>query len=182
VDTPQRLYEAPANLFVAAFIGTPPMNLLAARTAGSDGQLSLTVGDQQLPLTEATFRRYPGARNLRDRDVVLGIRADDLHYAPTRPELPTITARLELLEALGSQTIAYFRTEMDAVRPAVDLAEPEPEEIEESAEGVTAARPNLVAALPAADALELKIEDQIRVAVDVGKVHLFDAESGEPLR
>ena len=63
VDTPQRLYDAPANLFVAGFIGTPPMNLLAGdassrRTAPS----TLTLGGQQLPLSDEALRRYPGVR------------------------------------------------------------------------------------------------------------------------
>jgi multiple sugar transport system ATP-binding protein len=180
VDTPQRLYEAPANLFVAAFIGTPPMNLLAARILSTNGEVVLGVGEQQLSLVEATLRRYPGVRRHSGRDIVLGIRADDLHYAPGHPELPTITARLELLEALGSQTIAYFRTEVESLRASIDVEHEEEEETE--GEGVTAARPNLVAALPASDAFALKIEDEIPVAVDVAKVHLFDAESGEPLR
>jgi multiple sugar transport system ATP-binding protein len=180
VDTPQRLYETPANLFVAAFIGTPPMNLLAARILSTNGSVVLGVGEQQLTLTDATLRRYPEARRRSGRDIVLGIRADDLHYAPSHPELPTITARLELLEALGSQTIAYFRTEVESLRASIDVEEEDVEEAE--GEGVTAARPNLVAALPASDAYALKIEDDIPVAVDVGKVHLFDSESGEPLR
>jgi multiple sugar transport system ATP-binding protein len=181
VDTPGRLYAEPANLFVAAFIGTPPMNLLEGQLVSSNGDVSVTVGSHRLPVSDATLRRYPGARVVSGRKVVAGLRADDLHVPTTRPDLPTIVANLELMEALGSQTIAYFRVDAERVR-AGDAAIEEDEEDAESAEGVTATRPNLVASLPARDALDLKIDQTIPMAVDVGQMHLFDAETGAPLR
>ena len=66
------------------------------------------------------------------------------------------------------------------MRPdAVDVDE----ELEEpDAEGVTAARPNLVATFAARDALGLRVADEMPVGVDVANVHVFDAESGAPLR
>src|SRR5688572_9232358 len=78
VDTPQRLYDQPANLFVAAFIGTPPMNLIQAGVTTSNGTVTLTVGEQTLPLPDAALSRYPAVRGYAGRPIVLGIRADDL--------------------------------------------------------------------------------------------------------
>jgi multiple sugar transport system ATP-binding protein len=182
VDTPQRLYDQPANLFVAAFIGTPPMNLLAATVTAQNGTVALSVGEQQLTLADATLSRYPGVRRYDGRPVVLGIRADDLHAPGTRPDLPTMTGRLELLEALGSTSIAYFRVEADSVRTGAEEDEEEAEELDEGAEGVTAARPNVVAALPARDTFSLRLDDEIPMAVDVANAHLFDQETGAPLR
>jgi multiple sugar transport system ATP-binding protein len=181
VETPQRLYENPANLFVAGFIGTPPMNLLAAQSEQSNGAVTLTVGRQRLPLTDATLARYPGVRAQAGRDIVLGVRSDDIYLPSDRPNLPTLTASLQLVEALGSHSMAYFKIDALIVR-AGELADEAAEETEEDAEGVTASRPNLVATLPAAQAATLRLADDMPVAIDVGKVHLFDAVSGAPLR
>jgi multiple sugar transport system ATP-binding protein len=177
VDSPQRLYEQPTNLFVAGFIGTPPMNLLESHVHVENGSVALDVGRQRLALPEGTLSRYPGVRALDGRSVVLGVRSEDLHAARSRPELPTLTAKLELLEALGAQSVAHFRVDATALRPHVDEEDVEPE-----GQGVTATRPNLVASFPAREAAGLKIDDEIPVAVDVEHVHLFDSEGGAPLR
>jgi len=108
---------------------------------------------------------------------VLGIRADDLHPAANRPDLPSIDAGLELIEALGSTSIAYFRIEALVIGVDEDL-----EEAEAEGEGVTAKRPNLVASLSPEEALGLRAGEQMPVAVDTKHIHLFDAESGEPIR
>jgi multiple sugar transport system ATP-binding protein len=177
VDTPQRLYDHPANLFVAGFIGTPPMNLLEARVASHNGSLEVALGGQRIALSDDAIRRFPEVRGRDGRRVVLGVRADNLHRADRRPDLPAIDADLELVEALGSQSIAYFRVDALAIGVDEDLLQ----EAEEG-EGVTAARPNLVASLPAGDADDLKAGNRVPVAIDTKHIHLFDAESGAPLR
>ena len=177
VDTPQRLYDHPANLFVAGFIGTPPMNLLAASVVAQNGSLAVAVGGQQLPLTDEALRRFPAVRGAVGREVVLGVRADNLYRADRRPDLPTITAGLELVEALGAQSIAYFRVDAMVIGVDEDLLE----EQEVDGEGVTAARPNLVSAMAAEDAVGLRTGERMPVAVDTRHIHLFDAESGAPL-
>jgi len=178
VDTPQRLYDNPANLFVAGFIGTPPMNLLAATVASTDGTVNLKLGGQHVPLSDESMRRFPEVRGREGRSVVLGVRADDLHRADRRPELPAIKAGLELIEALGSQSIAYFRVDAMVIGVDDDLLE----EQEADGEGVTAARPNLVASMPAEEAIGLRAGEQVPLAIDTKHIHLFDAETGEPLR
>jgi hypothetical protein len=92
-------------------------------------------------------------------------------------------AELELVEVLGAQSIAYFRIDALAVRPGADEEEADVGEEDESAEGVTAARPNFVAAFTAAAAAELPLGRQLPVAVDVSRLHFFDgATTGAPLR
>jgi multiple sugar transport system ATP-binding protein len=182
VERPQRLYDEPANLFVAAFIGTPPMNLLAADVVSRNGTVEVTLGTQRLALSDATLTRYPRIEGYYGRSVVVGIRADDLHFARERTDLPSLDARLELVEALGSTSMAYFKVDAPTVRPGIDRADEELEADEESGQGVTAARPNLVASFTAAEALSLRLDEQIPVAVDVAKLHFFDEETGAPLR
>jgi multiple sugar transport system ATP-binding protein len=179
VDTPIRLYEQPANLFVAGFIGTPPMNLLSATVTGTNGSVEADVSGQRLPLSDAVLRRYPGARREPGKPIVLGVRADDLHASSSRPDLPQLQARVELVEALGATSMAYFRIEAHVIRAGEDGFE---SAVEEEGMGVTAARPNLVASFTARDALDLRLEEMVPVAVDTAQVHLFDAETGEPLR
>ena len=178
VDTPQRLYDQPANLFVAGFIGTPPMNLLEASVLSQNGAIAVSVGNQEIPLSDEAMRRFPGVRRADGQLVVLGVRADDLHRADLRPDLPTINADLELVEALGSQSIAYFRVDAMVIGVDEDLLE----EQEVEGEGVTAARPNLVSAMSAEHAAGLRTGDRMPVAVDTKHIHLFDAETGAPLR
>ena len=178
VDTPQRLYDNPANLFVAGFIGTPPMNLLAASVASQNGSVSVQVGEQAVPLSDEAMRRFPAVRGREGREVVLGVRADDLHRADRRPDLPAVNANLELIEALGSQSIAYFRIDAMVIGVDEDLID----EREADGEGVTAARPNLVSAMSAEDAVGLRTGERVPVAIDTKHIHLFDAETGAPLR
>ena len=178
VDTPQRLYDQPANLFVAGFIGTPPMNLLEAQVSSSNGALELSVGGQRLPLSDQAVQRFPQVRGSEGGPVVLGVRADDLHRADRRPDLPAINADLELVEALGSQSIAHFRVDAMVIGVDADLIE----EAQPDGEGVTAARPNLVAAMAAEEAVGLTTGERVPVAVDTRHIHLFDAETGAPLR
>ena len=68
VDVPQRLYDQPANLFVAGFIGTPPMNLIQAQVQSQNGSVVLTVGPQSLLLSDQTLSHYSGHPGRRRED------------------------------------------------------------------------------------------------------------------
>ena len=182
VERPQRLYDEPANLFVAAFIGTPPMNLLGGQVATQNGAVQVSVGGHELALSDQALKRYPGVRGYAGRSVVVGVRADDLHLQQTRGDLPALDVQVELIEALGSQSMAYFKVDAPTIRPGVHHADEELDADEETSEGVTAARPNLVASFSASEALSLRLDEQVPVAVDVGKLHFFDEETGAPLR
>jgi len=176
VGSPQELYDRPANQFVAGFIGTPPMNLLEA-TVSVNGGVSLGLGEASIAIPEAALAAYPKLRGYDGRKVVVGIRSQFLHPAADRPDLPTIEARVELIEALGAESMVYFHIDAFAIR------EGQHEEVEEapvSQEGIVASRPNLVAEFPAHTVLRLT--EQVPVAVDVAQVHFFDGETGEPLR
>jgi multiple sugar transport system ATP-binding protein len=182
VDTPQRLYDQPKNLFVAGFIGTPPMNLLEAHVAAENGEFNLSVGGQLVKLSDTTLARYPGVRHRVGKPIVLGIRSDDLLPAGGNGGLPTMTARIELIEALGSHSIVYLRVDARSLRDQIAGPEEELDQADASAEGVTATRPNLVASFPAREAIGLQLGEHIPIAVDVANAHLFDPETGEPLR
>jgi ABC-type sugar transport system ATPase subunit len=96
LDVPQNVYARPANLFVARFIGTPPMNTVDGRlsTVGSDVMFEAT--GIQLPLPPALAQ---AARAANLTDIVLGVRPEDLHLDPAGP----ISAKITLIEALGHE-------------------------------------------------------------------------------
>jgi multiple sugar transport system ATP-binding protein len=174
VADPQTLYDSPANLFVAGFIGTPPMNLLEA-TVSVDGGVSIALGGVALPVPDEALTAYPVLRGRNGAKVVAGVRSQFLHPASERPDLPTLDAQIELVEALGGESIVYFHIEATAVR------EGQHEDTEEvPGEGIGGSRPNLVAEFPAH--VQLRLTEHEPVAVDVAKMHFFDAETGEPLR
>jgi multiple sugar transport system ATP-binding protein len=178
VAEPQTLYDTPANLFVAGFIGTPPMNLLEA-TVSVNGGVSIALGGTTLPVPDEALASYPGLRGAAGRTVVAGVRSQYLHPAGERPGLPTIDGRVELVEALGGESIVYFHIDAFAVREG-QHEDDEAAVVEGGGSGVVASRPNLVAQFPAH--VHLRLSEQVPVAVDVARMHFFDAESGEPLR
>src|SRR5436190_798285 len=115
-DAPQELFRRPVNLFVAAFIGSPAMNLVGARVDGD----RVHFAGHSLPLPA----RVPAG------DVVLGLRpsAFELEGPRTDPELARISVDAEVVEELGDEAIVTFRVDappvlVDAVRAAVDDAD-----------------------------------------------------------
>src|SRR3954465_11065493 len=177
VADPQSLYDLPANLFVAGFIGTPPMNLLEARLS-VNGAVTVSFAESTFEVPDRALAAYPQLRSANGKTVVAGIRSQFLHPAGERSDLPTIEARVDLVEALGGESIVYFHIDAVAVREGQH--DDEEEEQPTSEEGVVASRPNLVAQFPAHIQLQLKTE--IPVGIDVSRMHFFDAETGEPLR
>jgi multiple sugar transport system ATP-binding protein len=177
VDPPQRLYDRPENLFVAGFIGTPPMNLLEA-TAAVNGSVSIDLGGTRIAIADDALRLYPKLREYNGRPVIVGLRAGDLHPAQGRDDLPQIHARVELVESLGGESMAYFRVDARHIKSEAAAEE----EVLESAGGetVVGSRPNLVASFP--PHVRLKLGDTVPIAVDTKNLHFFDEASGAPLR
>ena len=179
IDAPQRLYDEPGNLFVAGFIGTPPMNILATDVRVAEGRVTVSLAGHQLEVPDSALERYRGLVSYNGRTVAMGIRSDDLHPAEVHPDLPSITAHLEVIEALGSATVAFFRVDARTVESGAGATGDAVEEVVEE-EGIAAARPNLIASFP--PRVALRIGDDVSVAVDVAHAHFFDEDTGAALR
>jgi multiple sugar transport system ATP-binding protein len=177
VDAPQRLYDRPENLFVAAFIGTPPMNLLEG-TAHVNGGISVDIGGNSLPVADEAVANYPKLREWDGRNVIVGLRAGDLHPAQERASLPQLTADVQLVESLGGESMAYFH--VDARQIKAELVDEEEQLESDAAESVVGSRPNLVASFP--PHVQLKLGDRVPIAIDTKNLHFFDEASGAPLR
>jgi multiple sugar transport system ATP-binding protein len=105
---PQELYDRPCNLFVAAFIGSPSMNLGIVELIEHDAGLGITLGDLTFPLPEAVVRERPGLRARAGSSVALGVRPEDMEPAGDRTEGLRLAARAELTEALGASLLVHF--------------------------------------------------------------------------
>jgi multiple sugar transport system ATP-binding protein len=177
VDAPQRLYDRPENMFVAGFIGTPPMNLLEAMVSANGG-ITVDLGGNQIAIADEALRNYPRLREWAGKPVIVGLRAGDLHPAQGRDDLPQIHARVQLVESLGGESMAYFRVDTRSIK--AEVAEEEEMLASEDTATVVGARPNLVASFP--PHVQLRLGDDVPVAVDTKNLHFFDEASGAPLR
>ena len=122
VDTPQNLYDRPANVFVAAFIGSPSMNLFEATVSIEGDGGSIRLGSLTVPLSASSLQNRPSLRNYDGKKIVLGVRPEDYEDAEfDKDGHPTIQAKVTLLEALGSEIMVHFG--IDA--PTVDSGDPD---------------------------------------------------------
>ena len=169
VDTPQNLYDKPDNVFVAAFIGSPSMNLYESTvTIDGDGG-SLTIGSQSIHLDPEVLAKRPKLRDYNGKKVVLGIRPEDFEdaaFAAGGGEGKVLTAPVTLLEALGSEIMAHFR--LDAT--TVDSGDPD---AVEEAGGENAS--NAVGRFNPRSTVRMGQTAQIAVAVE--NAHFFDIET-----
>jgi multiple sugar transport system ATP-binding protein len=117
VDAPQTLYDRPASLFVAAFIGSPAMNLLRGRLGGEGARCVLELGSHQVPLPDELLERRPALMRRAEEEVVVGIRPEALSAAGRAR--PTLEGEVKLVESLGSEVLAHVEVDAVSVRGRV---------------------------------------------------------------
>jgi multiple sugar transport system ATP-binding protein len=164
VDAPQELYNQPANLFVAAFIGSPAMNLLRGHLELVDGQVQVALGGQRLVLPDETLDARPVLRGWVDDEVIVGIRPEAVHLGGD------LELEVVLVEALGSDSLVHFRT--DAPRVTVSDAF--------DGEDDAGLEARFTARLP--PDLRMAVGERLRLGVHPANVHVFDPETGLALR
>src|ERR1700722_10057984 len=113
-DAPQVLYDRPANIFVAGFIGSPAMNLFEGALL-HDG-LTVKLGLQEFSLSDDVLRLKPGLKRFVGRPLVIGIRPEDLSIGTSDAHKASISGNVELVEALGSELLIHFQTDALMVR------------------------------------------------------------------
>jgi multiple sugar transport system ATP-binding protein len=168
VDTPQNLYDRPVNVFVAAFIGSPSMNLFDGRLAVAGDSATVTLGSQTISLGAGVLAARPALRNYDGRNVVVGIRPEDFEDIEFAGDATgrTLTAPVKLIEALGSELMVHFS--MDA--PTVDSGDPDAPEtqpVDGQANAVGRFNPRS----------RVRSGDMATIAVSTENLHFFDAES-----
>jgi multiple sugar transport system ATP-binding protein len=182
VAPPQELYDNPVNVFVGGFIGSPAMNMLEARIERREGGLAAVLGDTVLGLDEETLSRRPALAAYEGREVVLGVRPEDLDDAALADgdTGPRLKGRVELREALGSEVLVHFTI---AARQAVtdemrELAEDVGDDrmLDQLTSGVQAVAAPLVGRFsPRTHVVE---GDTVDVSINLQALHFFDLRSG----
>jgi multiple sugar transport system ATP-binding protein len=168
VDAPQRLYDEPANVFVAAFIGSPSMNLVEASLAGD----SITFGQTTLPLDRA---RRPAST---DGAVIVGIRPEafeDAEFAPG--ELPQIEVKVEVLEELGSDAYVFFALDAEGVIVEDALSD----DADDETTLLAAERDRTLFTARVDPRTKARVGGTIRLAVDPSRFYFFAPETGQTL-
>ena len=152
LDTPQRLYDNPANRFVATFIGSPSMNVFPSQVVSVDGEVSVVADGFRVSLPP---ERAEGLCPYIGKEVLFGIRPEHMQvreFAETVHDGNTVNLMVELVEPLGSETLIH-------------LAGPGGETIVSRADPRTRARRG----------------EEVEIVVDTSQVHAFDPETEESL-
>jgi multiple sugar transport system ATP-binding protein len=165
IEVPKYLYEHPANLFVAAFIGSPAMNLV--RLTVSD---SVTFGRHSVPLNNVP---HPTG------DVVFGVRPEafeDAAFAPAH--LPRIDVRVEVLEEVGSDAYVFF--EVDAEQVVVEDALSD--EQDDVSTLLAAAQGRALFAARVDSRTKARVGHDLTLAVDPSRFYYFSPDTGDRLQ
>lgn len=109
IDSPQNLYDYPANIFVGGFIGSPAMNFFNGELVERDGKVAVKTDDFLLDIPEdreETYRSHLGT------PIVLGVRPEDIHdpdYAPPDISKQLVEAEVDVTELMGDEVVVYLQ-------------------------------------------------------------------------
>jgi multiple sugar transport system ATP-binding protein len=179
VAAPQDLYDNPDNIFVAGFIGTPPMTLMHAILVVEADTAGLRIGAQYLPIPRSVVDARSELAAKAGQEIIVGLRAEDIFHEQREGSHP-LAVSVVLSEALGSSvhlTFGLEGTPVDESRLGSGLAKEEEQELtrlghSKEIEGVAVFPPRL----------QFRTGDAITVFADGSRLHFFDVESGRALR
>jgi multiple sugar transport system ATP-binding protein len=178
VDVPQTLYDAPGNLFVGGFIGSPAMNLVLAKLVRDDGP-SVVFGSFKLPVPAEVLSERPGLDRYFDKELIVGIRPPNFEDAAMLQDskLPVMHVTARITEELGSEVNVIFEidapmvTHADTAALARDVGVEAEEAVDVEAEhSLWTARVN--------PRSRVRPGSPIDLAVDTSALHFFDPETG----
>ena len=148
IDTPSQLYNHPRNVFVAGFIGSPSMNFFDATLVENNGKMEINTGGFRLEVPDAKAKDW---RPFKGREVIFGIRPDDIHAKPfVAPGIleSDMTARVDVLELMGNEIFLYLMTKDD--KQFVARVDPR---------------------------VQANMGDQLDLAVNMANAHIFDPKT-----
>ncbi len=177
VATPQEMYDNPKNVFVAGFVGSPAMNFVCVRLEKENGGLAAVFGNIRVSLLKETVRRARDVERFIGREVILGIRPEDLEDAGMTENVrgaTTLEVEPEMIESVGSEKYVYFSLDrgLTACTPSIDMDGWIGWDDEASKE-------LLVARVSSGS--EAQRGYTVRLVLDSSKVHLFDPETEETI-
>jgi multiple sugar transport system ATP-binding protein len=181
IDTPQGLYDRPANLFVAEFIGSPSMNLVGCDLVRSNGGFEAVFvgGSRRLRLPQALLDERSALPSFENRRLILGVRPEDLEDASIAGDVSdvrSLEATVDIREDLGSDVLVHFGIGAPPVR-GEDVAAALGEEALEATAAQAQAKGSLFVARIDRESTAREGEP-LRLAVNTRRLHFFDPETG----
>ena len=152
LDTPQKLYDTPANLFVAGFIGSPAMNFFPGKLRKDGDKLFVDTGDFSLPIPASKSKPYEAYAG---KEVIFGIRPENVHdadYVPSNIDSEKITIKVDVTELMGNEIFLYLLSGKNTFVARVDPRS------------------------------KLRVGQEAQVALDMDHFHIFDAVTEEAIR
>jgi multiple sugar transport system ATP-binding protein len=186
MDTPQRLYSDPKNLFVASFIGSPSMNLVEAQIERRNGDFVANLGDQELGIPAPLASAHPALAGYVGRKVAMGIRPeqiDDAAFVRDSAEGDRLRGRVLLTEALGAEVLVHVEV---GGKPVVTddvlegTAEVDEALVDELALTGGDEQTTLVGRFHAES--EVRPNHIVEMVIDTNKLQFFDLETGSTIR
>ncbi len=181
VDSPEVLYQRPANVFVAEFIGSPPMNLVNGTLELDEDRLTARVGGRSLHVGSAAIARHPRATSMVGREVIIGMRPEHLHLSPAgRDAAPSLLATVDLDENIGSERLLYFTLRDEQGAPVAAS-----ERVSDLDEGLERLSDSFVAKLHGHEAVSYgasrSANGTVQIHAEADQLHFFDPETTEAL-
>ncbi len=166
VDTPMNLYDYPINQFVAGFIGTPQMNFFTGTLTGTAKEVYVEFGKDKILLPKSKVELIVNLDKYLNtgKEITLGIRPEDFHNdvdAVAGKKMPSIKIKVDVVEALGAETLLYCKTDIESVVHSDGSIDDDVS--------------NLIAKVDSRSAT--KAGDVVDIAIDIDHCHLFDKET-----
>ena len=176
VGPPAELYASPDNLFVAGFIGSPPMNLTYAHLESDDGKVFAVLPNTRLHVSQEALDKHPGLESRIGDELVVGLRPSALEAAVVAGADPdrALTAQVDVTEMLGADTYIHFTVNRPpVVTPDIEelLADTgqSPSSLGDTTNFIARVSPDIA----------VKHGDSVDLTVDTSKLHFFDKTTGE---
>jgi multiple sugar transport system ATP-binding protein len=181
VDDAQVLYDRPLNVFVAAFIGSPSMNLLEAKLEKSGERYQVRMGSQMLALDDEALSSHAALKAFDGREIIVGIRPEDMED-PALVSNPSpdrqLKGKVELTEALGSEIMVHFSIDAaHAITDDVSDLQKDAGTDRAPGAGIASGGEGAVIVGRFGPRSRVKVDDTIDVAVDTRSLHFFDPET-----
>jgi multiple sugar transport system ATP-binding protein len=179
VDTPQRLYDHPANLFVGEFIGSPAMNLVGADLAAQNGTLVATFGEHRITVPPEVVSARPALKGFDGKRVILGIRPEDFEdaaHASRSDGDQRLRAVVDIREDMGSEVFVHFAAGGPPVR-GKDVQAAVGQDTVQVEQAAARERGSLFVARLDRDT-RAREGEKVELVVDPRRLHFFDTETG----
>jgi multiple sugar transport system ATP-binding protein len=176
VDAPNALYARPANLFVAGFIGSPPMNLMRCGVEAASEGLALRIGSSVVALQPVVVDRHPQLRDRVGSEVAVGIRPE--HLRPSGHDEVGLDAVVTVVESLGAESLVHLDVDARPVHIADAVADEQARE--ELGGGIRLGQGARIVARIGPEVGVVK-GAHLRVSFDVARLHFFDLADGGSL-